>query len=338
MEKIFNSSKRPAINGTAKVLLACVLSGLSLNSSGQQDTLKSSPNDLVNALHTAFGDNHSRAVHAKGIILEGDFVPEKTASAITKAKHLQGTPSKVIVRFSNFTGIPNIPDNNSAANPRGFAIKFIMPGGETTDIVCHSFDGFPTSNSDEFRQLLLAIGASGPNSGKPTPVDVFLESHPVAKRFLTTQKNPASYSAISYFGVNTFKFTNDKGRSSYIRYQFIPADDEKILTPEQFADAGPDYLMTEIKKRVVEKPIIFKMYAQIAQDSDHRNDPSIAWPSDRHKVLLGTVTIKKLATNSVEEDKSLSFIPNRLTPGIETEDPMLNFRSAAYPISVRHRQ
>ena len=92
----------------------------------------------------------------------------KAHQKLTRAKHFQKTKSKVVVRFSDFTGIPDIPDNIGLANPRGFAIKFIMPDGTTTDIVGHSFDGFPTANSDQFRDLLLAIGRSGPAASKPT--------------------------------------------------------------------------------------------------------------------------------------------------------------------------
>ncbi len=115
-----------------------------------------------------------------------------------------------------------------------------MPDGTTTDIVGHSFDGFPTANSDQFRDLLLAIGRSGPAASKPTALDSFLDTHPVAKTFLTTQKNPASYAGISYFGVNAFKFTNSKGESHFIRYQFIPEEGEELLTAEQMAAKGPN--------------------------------------------------------------------------------------------------
>src|SRR5450631_2904346 len=182
----------------------------------------SSPAQLVDSLHTAFGNHHARAVHAKGIVLEGNFHPDPGASSITKAFHLQQETSKVIVRFSDFTGIPDIPDNIGAANPRGLSIKFMMPDGKTTDIVGQSFNGFPTANSDRFRELLLAIAASGPDAAKPNALDSFLAGHPVAKTFLTTQKLPASYASISYFGVNTFKFTNKTGSSQFIRYQFTP--------------------------------------------------------------------------------------------------------------------
>lgn len=320
-------------------LLVMALVTFSTSAVKAQDTGQTaSPGQLVDALHTAFGDNHSRAVHAKGIILEGNFTPDPHAVVITKAKHLQKTKSQVIVRFSDFTGIPTIPDNIGLANPRGFAVKFKMPDGSSTDIVCHSFDGFPTPTSDQFRELLLAIGASGKGAAAPTALDKFLDAHPIAKTFLTTQKSPASYAGLTYFGVNSFKFTNAKGKSHFIRYQFIPANGEELLTAEQMAKMDPQYLQIEIKKRIAQHPVKFKMYAQIAEEGDNIEDPSVAWPASRKKVLLGIIEITKLSENTSAEDKALFFIPSNIPEGIETADPMLDFRSKAYPISVKDRQ
>jgi catalase len=304
----------------------------------QNNGQTSTPGQLVDALHAAFGDHHSRAVHAKGIILEGIFTPDKQAVSLSKAFHLQRKTSKVTVRFSDFTGIPDIPDNIGLANPRGLAIKFQMEDGSSTDIVGHSFDGFPTPNSDQFRELLLAISTSGADAAKPTSLDKFLTSHPVAKTFLTTQKTPASFATINYFGVNAFKFTNKKGVSHYIRYQFIPVDGEQLITEEQMAKAGPDYLQQEIKTRIAQQPLRFKLYAQIAEAGDKTDDPSTAWPVARKKILLGIIEINKVADNTTAGDKALSFSPNNIPDGIETADPMLDFRSKAYPISVKGRQ
>jgi catalase len=299
---------------------------------------KSSPKDLVDALHTAFGDNHSRAVHAKGTILSGEFSPDPAAAGLTRAPHLQKTRSQVTVRFSDFTGIPTIPDNNPAANPRGLAIKFTLPDGAVTDIVGHSFDGFPTSNSDQFRELLLAIGASGPGAAEPTALTRFLEVHPVAKTFLTTQKLPASYASVEYFGVNAFKFTSANGTAHFVRYQFLPVGGEQLLSKAEFAKAGPDYLQTEIKDRIAKRWVRFQLLAQVAEPGDKTDDPSIAWPATRKKVSLGVIELERLAPNTPEQDKALSFSPNRIPDGIETADPMLDFRAKAYPISVKGRQ
>lgn len=297
-----------------------------------------SPSELVEALHTAFGNHHSRAVHAKGVILEGSFTPDRQASVLTTAFHLQKAGSKVIVRFSDFTGIPDIPDNVGAANPRGIAVRFQMPDGRNTDIIGHSFNGFPTHTSDEFRELLMAIGASGPGAKTPTALDTFLESHPLAKTFLTTQKIPASYGSISYFGVNAFQFTNDWGDKVFIRYQFLPVEGEALISPSAMEQLDKNYLVNEIRYRVGRHPIQFRLVAQIAREGDVLDDPSSAWPSSRKLIPMGLITIEKVADNSVAADKSLAFSPNNIPTGIKTADPMLDFRAKAYPVSVRERQ
>jgi catalase len=80
------------------------------------------------------------------------------------------------------------------------------------------------------------------------------------------------------------------------------------------------------------------MYAQIAGAGDKIEDPSVAWPSSRKKILLGTVEITRLSANTPEEDKQLSFNSGNIPDGIEPADPMLTLRAKAYPISVKERQ
>src|SRR3984957_8336681 len=166
-------------------------------------TAAETPASMVGALHSAFGDHHARAVHAKGTILEGSFAPTAQARDLSQATVFSSGTLPVTVRFSDFTGIPDIPDTIGDANPRGFAIKFHLPAGAELGLVTHSFNGFPTRTSDEFAQLLRAIGASGAGAAKPTVLDRFLGDHPVARTFLTTQKPaPVSFGTLSYFGVN----------------------------------------------------------------------------------------------------------------------------------------
>src|SRR6185437_12505793 len=62
----------------------------------------------------------------------------------------------------------------NAASPRGFAIRFHLAEHVHTDIVAHSHDGFPTRTAEEFVELLRAIGNSGPDAPKPTPIESFL--------------------------------------------------------------------------------------------------------------------------------------------------------------------
>jgi catalase len=296
------------------------------------------PEQLVEAQHKGFGFHGGRAVHAKGIILEGTFTPGPQASTLTIARHLQKETSDIIVRFSNFTSLLDIPDNLKEANARGFAIKFLGSGDFSTDIVAHSFNGFPVKTTDDFRDFLMALAASGPDAPKPTEVDKYLDAHPATKVFATTQKNPASYATVNYFAANSFRFTNAAGISTYIRYQFIPQEGEQLLTDEELAARSTSYLKDDIKARIALKPVRINMFAQLAGQNDVIDDPSVAWPDTREKVLLGVLEIKKVSSNTTEQDKALIFIPNNIPEGIQTADPMLDFRAKAYPISLKGRQ
>jgi catalase len=295
------------------------------------------PQQMVNALYTAFGDNHARAVHAKGIMAVGVFAPSPDAKALTNAKIFSGKSLPVLVRFSDFTGIPNIPDTVGDANPRGLALKFTLPDGSTADVVTHSFNGFPTATTEEFRQLLLAIGAKG--GGDPAPLDAFLGAHPIARTFLTTQKPPsASYTTLSYFGVNAFEYTAANGHKAYIRYRFVPRGGEVFVPAADLPGKGPNYLQDELPHRLAEGPAVFDWYAQVAETGDAVGDPSVAWPESRRLVKLGTIRIDRLAPDPAAADKATMFRPLNVPDGIAAADPMLGVRQAAYPLSFSHRQ
>jgi catalase len=300
---------------------------------------KSTPADLVDALNGVFGkQTDNRAVHAKGVVLHGKFTPTTEAAKLSKAPHFAGPDVPITVRFSDFAGIPTVSDTDGLASPRGMAIDFKLPDGSFTDLVTHSYNGFPTATADEFRELLIALAASGPNATKPTALDKFLDTHPVAKTFLTAEKPaPVSYATLPYFGVNSFKFTNTNGDATFIRYQILPEAGAEYLSKDQLAAAGPNYLIEEIKKRVGEGPVRFKLVAQVAEQGDKIDDPSIAWPDARKKIELGEIVIEKVDPDSDAAQRNLIFLPAAVLPGIEPADPMITARSGAYPISFARR-
>ena len=299
---------------------------------------KSMPEQIVDAFNGLFGVHPgARSNHAKGVVVEGTFTPAASAASVSKAAHLQKTKVPVTVRFSDSTGIPTIPDNDPGAGPRGIALKFNLPDGSQTDIVGHSFNGFPTATAEEFKDFLLALGASKPGDPQPTAIENFLNTHPAAKAFVTAPKPaPVSYGTLAYFGVNTFKFTNAGGVVTFGRYQILPISGQKFLAKEQVSKMGPDYLVDEIGERVRRGPVKFKLFLQVAGPGDKIEDPSIAWPASRKKVELGTIAITKATTESHTADKLL-FLPGAVVPGIEAADPMIAVRSAAYPISFARR-
>ena len=115
-------------------------------------------NDLIEQFDKIFGLHPGfRPAHAKGVMLSGMFTPSPDATSLTRAAHASRESTPVTVRFSNSTGLPNLPDNDPNADPRGFAIRFHLAEHAHTDIVSHSTDGFPTRTGPEFLELPRAV-------------------------------------------------------------------------------------------------------------------------------------------------------------------------------------
>jgi catalase len=146
----------------------------------------------------------------------------------------------------------------------------------------------------------------------------------------------ASYDQLSYYGVNTFKFTNAHCVSRYGRYRIIPLAGEHLLTAEQAKQAPAGYLAEEIRQRTARAPVRFRMLVQLAADGDKLKDPSIAWPETRPTIDVG-IEITPVAADSNAEQRALMFMPTALASGIEAADPMIAARSSAYPVSYSRR-
>jgi len=333
------------MNTRIALLLAGVLvaagSGIARADDATPASDKSVPEQLVDTMtKLAHGPYKGyRANHAKGIMVSGTFTPAASAKGLSKAAHLQKGSIPVLVRFSDATGVPNIPDASDNANPHGMAIRFQLPKDESTDIVAISVNGFPAATPEEFLGFLNAVAASGPDVPKPTPVEQFLGAHPATLKFVTTPKPaPVSFTTQAFYGVNAFIFTNAKGETHYGRYRIVPLAGEKALTAEQTAKANPNYLFEELPARLKKGAAKFRISVQLAGKGDNVNDGTAVWPDDRPQVVLGTLTLKKVLPDSAQVEKSLMFSPLNLVDGIgASDDPILAARPAAYAISYGRR-
>src|SRR5262245_3586684 len=65
--------------------------------------------DALSGLHPGF-----RPAHAKGLMCAGLFTPSPEAAHLTRAPHAHRPSTAVMVRYSNATGLPTIPDNDPA--------------------------------------------------------------------------------------------------------------------------------------------------------------------------------------------------------------------------------
>jgi catalase len=299
--------------------------------------------DAIHALDTLNGGIHPghRPVHAKGLLLSGTFTPTPDAATLSRAPHFLAPSTPVLARFSDFAGIPTIPDNDpNGAGPRGCAIRFQLAPHVHTDIVAHSADGFPVRTIQEFTDFVHAITSTTPDLPHPTPIEQFLGSHPAALAFVQLPKPiPTSFARESYFGVNAFKFIDPAGLTRHIRYRILPDAGNDYLTPDAAAAKGPNFLMEELAQRLASTPIKLNLHAQIANDTDTVDDATIHWPPDRKQILLGVITLTSFVPPTDPESPRIIFDPIPRVDGIApSADPLLESRADTYIVSGRRRR
>ena len=297
--------------------------------------------DLLQQFDQIFGVHPGfRPAHAKGLLLTGVFTPSAEAQSLTRAPHVLRASTPVTARFSNSTGLPQIPDNAPDANPHGLAIRFNLAEHVHTDIVSHSSDGFPTRDGDEFLEFLRALAASGPDVPSPKPVEQFLGSHPAALAFVQTPKpSPSSLARESYYGVTAFAFTNAEGHTTFGRYRILPELGNDFLTAEQVAPLTENYLYDELADRIAKGPVRFRIVVQVADAGDTVDDATIHWPESRKLVELGTVELSQVVLDTLAQQKHIIFDPIPRVDGIEpSADPLLELRAAVYLLSGRRRR
>jgi catalase len=308
---------------------------------------KSAPNDklikdLLDSLDNLFGLHPGfRAVHAKGVMCSGTFAPSAAAGKLTRAPHANRPSTPVIVRLSDFAGVPVIPDNApNGASPRGIGIRFYLAEHVHTDIVGHSENGFPTRTGEEFLEFARAIATSGPNAPKPTPIEAFLGAHPKALKFVQDPKPiPTSFARESFFAVSAFRFTNQQGVSRYGRYSIVPEAGNEYLSDTDAAKQPPNFLMDELTRRLAGGPVKFKIFVQLAVAGDEVSDATVAWPDSREVIEFGTITLTKRANDADPELRKIILDPRPGVDGIEaSDDPLFDVRAAIYILSGRRRR
>jgi len=290
--------------------------------------------DGLSGLHPGF-----RPAHAKGLMCSGNFTPSPEAAKLTRAPHANRPSTPVTVRYSNSTGVPNIPDNDPArSGPRGIAIRFHLADHVHTDIVAHSTDGFPVRTGEEFVEFLRAAAAFG--AGRPEALGAFLATHPNAKRFVETPKPiPTSFAREAFFAVTSFKFTSAYGASRHGRFRIRPAAGTEYLSDKEAAARPANFLVDEIGQRLAKEPIVLGVFVQMAEPGDDVADASVTWPSSRSEIAFGTITLTARVDDQAPERRKIIFDPVPRVDGIDSSgDPLTEVRSDTYLLSGRRRR
>lgn len=294
-----------------------------------------------------------RVVHARGVGAQGEFVATKNMSAYTRAKLFDsvGKKTPVFVRFSTVVHSKGSPE--TLRDPRGFATKFYTEEGNY-DLVGNNLPVFFIRDAIKFPDMVHAFKPSPINNKQDqNRVFDFFSHIPEAThmfvRLYSDYGIPATYREMQGSSVHAFKWINDKGEVTYVKYTWKPQQGERNLTMEQAEKIqGKDVqhatvdLYQNIKKGNFPK---WDLYVQLMKASDFSKldynalDPTKIWnEKDAPSVLIGTMTLNKVPDNFFEYTEQVAFSPASLIPGIEpSEDKLLQGRLFSYFDTHRHR-
>jgi catalase len=332
---------RKTAAGVALLTVGVLLTGTTSGAQSQEASGKDLAQQIFDTMLQVPGNQLGhRPVHAKGIVCQGTFTASKDAPSLSKAAHFQGGSIPVTIRFSDGAPDPFIPDNSPNAGPRGMAIRFTLPGGEDTDIVAISHNGFVVGTGKEFLELQEAVVATDPSKPHPWPIEVFVTRHPPALKFVKDNKvTPASFATEAFFSNHAFIFVNKNGVKQAGRYKILPVAGQRDLNDTEAKAKAADFLIQDLKTRLAAGPVTFRLVVQLPKPGDPTNDSSVVWPDNRKTIDVGTISVTSIVSDSAAAEKALAYDPVNLTDGIElSDDPLPALRSKVYALSVAHRR
>ena len=320
------------------VLIAAVVAfaaGAFAYTAGWLSPGKLTPARLVDALAPASGPalGHRRN-HAKGICFTGVFEASGAGSELSTAQVFAKGTYPVVGRFNLATADPDAAD--ASVRVRGLGVMITTPDGEQWRMAMIDPPFFPVSNPHAFYELLRASASKDPGA-----MGAFAQAHPEIAAFGGWAKSApwtGSYAEEPYNSLNAFVFTDASGASHAVRWSLVPTAKPVPVPPEELAKRGPNFLEDEIAERIKGGPLRWTMVVTVANPGDQTADPSKAWPDDRRKIEVGTLTAQAIIPEADGPCRDVNYDPTVLPKGMTTsDDPFPAARSSAYRVSFDRR-
>jgi len=291
-----------------------------------------------------------RVVHARGFGVHGYFQVYEPMAEFTKAMFLQNPSVKtpVFVRFSTVVGSRGSAD--TVRDVRGFATKFYTEDGNY-DLVANNIPIFFIQDAIKFPDVVHAIKPEPHNeipqasAAHDTFWDFVVSNSETAHMImwlLSDRAIPRSYRMMEGFGVNTFRFVNDQGKSRFVKFHWKPVLGVHSLVwdeAQKLAGKDPDYHRRDIWEAINlgEYPE-YELGVQMIEEEQEFDfdfdilDPTKFWPEEIVPVkLIGKMTLDGNVENFFAETEQAAFHPGHVVPGIDfSNDPLLQGRLFSY--------
>ncbi|HWC58093.1 MAG TPA: catalase family peroxidase [Verrucomicrobiae bacterium] len=292
--------------------------------------------EAANGPHPGFRRNHS-----KGVCVSGYFESDGKASALCKSSVFKPGRIPVLGRFSLGGGQPNMAD--AAHTPRGFALRFQLPNGEEWRTAMLNLPVFTVRTPQGFYDQLFAF-APDPATGKPDPAKLaaFLDKYPEsakARKLVMNQPVASRFGNSTYNSLNTFRFINEDGTVSFVRWSLAPLQPFKPIDSSNTSPADKNYLFDGLIEDIHQHPLQWRLIITVADAEDPTDDATLPWPPERRQIDAGVLTIEHIESDDVSPARDINFDPLILPNGMAASgDPLLSARSAVYSQSFTRRE
>ncbi|GIH59848.1 catalase [Microbispora siamensis] len=299
-----------------------------------------------------------RVVHARGTTSYGFFEAygmwgDEPIARFTRAKLFQeaGKRTDVAVRFSTVIG--GRDSSECARDPRGFAVKFYTEDGNW-DLVGNDLAVFFIRDAIKFPDVIHAL--------KPDPVTFrqepnrifdFMSQSPESMHMIVNLFSPrgipADYRHMQGFGVNTYKWVNDRGETVLVKYHWMPKQGVRSMTAEDAARIQAHELghATKDLHDAIERGDYpeWELLVQMMSDDEHPEldfdplDDTKVWPeNDFPAKPVGRMVLNRTVDNVFAENEQISFGTGVLVDGLDfSDDKMLVGRTFSYSDTQRYR-
>ena len=291
-----------------------------------------------------------RVVHARGTGAHGEFELYESMKKYTKADFLQDPSIKtpLFMRFSTVAGFRGSAD--TVRDVRGMAIKFYTEEGNY-DWVGNNMPVFFMQDAIKFPDFIHAVKPE-PDTEVPqasSAHDTFWdyiannqESAHMLMWVMSDRGIPKSFRMMEGFGVHTFRFINEEGKSTFVKFHLKPLLGVHSLVwdeTQKIAGKDPDFNRKDLQESIdMGNFPEFEVGVQLLPEEDEFSldfdilDPTKIWPEEDLPVkIIGKITLNKNVDNFFAEVEQVAFHPGHLVPGIDlTNDPLLQGRLFSY--------
>jgi catalase len=291
-----------------------------------------------------------RIVHARGSGAHGYFECYDALTDVTRASLFaaKGKRTPVFVRFSTVAGERGSTD--TARDVRGFAVKFYTDEGNW-DLVGNNIPVFFIQDAMKFPDLVHALKPE-PHHAMPQAasahdtfwdfVSLMPESTHMLLWVMSDRAIPRSYRMMQGFGVHTFRFVNERGRSTFVKFHWTPRAGTHSLAWDEavkISGADPDFHRRDLWEAIEagaypEYELGVQLFSEAAADrfSFDVLDATKIVPEELVPVRpVGRLVLNRNPDNFFAETEQVAFCAAHIVPGIDfTNDPLLAGRIHSY--------